>query len=48
LQVLLGVPVIPVGKFAYAVLELEVPQVLVDGGLALIQVQERRFRLRLG
>jgi hypothetical protein len=36
LQVFLGVLVILVGEFTDAVLELEVAQVLVDGGLALI------------
>jgi len=46
LEITLGGLVVFVGEFADAVFELEVAQVFVDGGLALVEVRERRNWLR--
>ena len=48
LQILLGLLVVFVGKLADAVLELQVAQVLVDSGLAFVQMLKGRNGLRFG
>jgi len=48
LEVALGGLVVIVGKFADAVFELEVAEILVDGGFPLVEVGEGGDGLRLG
>ncbi len=48
LQIFLGALVIVIGEFADAIFELQVAQIFVDGGLALVQMVEGRDRFRVG
>ncbi len=46
LQRQFGLLIVRVGKFAHAVFELQVAQIFIDGGLALIQMLRGRNRIR--